>query len=193
MKKYIRFLILAVLFYSNTSLASDYPPGYVVQTECQKNGPFKVCALNRTQGQYPRISIEYQGSLIKTLVRKDITIVLLSQRSGRLLKIPLHYNYAGPSLEMVIADPSPRHCLTRPYGTPAEQVLSSSNSGLPYCAYKVSVKPGAEVTAWEVRTIAQEEIDFVKDVFSHELGNLELSAVDEFGNWDSKYGSNYLF
>ena len=99
---------------SSTCFVSDYPPGYALTRECQTQGPFEACLINRKQGSYPRIQVQYHGYLANTsrheiniLIKKDQSPVFFKSLSSQPLFV----------LELSFCDPRPGKCVSKPFGS----------------------------------------------------------------------------
>ncbi len=173
--------LAALLLFSFASLAeaSDYPPGYAVESRCQTKGPVRVCAINRNYGSYPRLHIQYKGYLG---TRQPLSAwISFNGRSNV-------YPFPTPRDTLTLNEPVPYRCWVG--GLPDGQVG-------PYgpCARPHSQPVGSLV--WEIVPIAAKE----RDLFYYarnEWGranawDIELAFVDQNGRWDSIYGENYVF
>jgi len=74
--------ILALALAPALANASNYPPNYVLDSQCQEQGNVKVCAINQHYGSYPRISVVYNGQLLATQWGRIGARVSFNGRSG---------------------------------------------------------------------------------------------------------------
>jgi hypothetical protein len=168
--------------------ASDYPPGYVISTRCQSSGPVEVCALNRDYGGFPRLSVRYKGQLLESSWGRISAFVKLNGKSG-MFKMS-NYNYAE---SLLIGSFEYGRCIVRDSDHPEAQPPRGE-----YGWCKGDGIPGGGSLAWEVtRDVAPADQDLLfyarSDRGFANAWDIELSFVDESGNWDSRDGQNFLF
>lgn len=115
--------------------ASNYPPNYVVESQCQEQGNVKVCAINQHYGTYPRLSVVYNGQLLATQWGRIGARVSFNGRSGLFPMSNANYSESvvigdltGVSLCVDASSPS----VGRPY--PACTGQGSWNFSLPSAA-----------------------------------------------------------
>ncbi|RYZ60385.1 MAG: hypothetical protein EOP07_00950 [Proteobacteria bacterium] len=172
-------LLTSVL--ASSAWASDYPPGYGVERSCKTQGPVEVCVVNQHYGQYPRLSIRYNGSLQNQTGGLKAWIQL-NGRSGL-------YAFENSSDTLSLNEPESYRCFVGP--------LPDWYQG-PYgsCLYEHT---GAEVGSmiWEVKPEDAAESDlffYARNQFgTANAWDIELALVDEAGRWDSLYSANYRF
>lgn len=157
------------------AMASDYPPDYVIDSECKDVGPARVCSLNRRYGSFPRLSITYKGDLLASQWDRVSVYVTLNGRSGL-------YKMRNADFTEILTIGGPRN-VTRCFEP------SSPMVGKPYPACKVSgaswnydlapvLESGLFFYARDARGIAN-------------AWDVGLAFVAEDGTWDSNGGANY--
>lgn len=186
--KTILSLIAMMPALSTIASASDYPPGYVISTRCQSNGPVEVCALNREYGSFPRLSVRFKGTLLENSWGRISAFVKLNGKSG-MFKMS-NYNFTE---NLLIGSFDYGRCIVKDSNTPEAQPPRGE-----YGWCKGDGVPGGGGLVWEVtRGVNPAEQDLLFYA-RNERGvanawDIELSFVDEWGNWDSLEGQNYRF
>ncbi len=182
--------ILASLAHTTAANASNYPPGYGVEQTCQTSGPVEVCAINQHYGSYPRLTIRYQGELIRSQYGRISTWVSLNGKSGTFRM--RNFDYAetaalnAPHATMcfshaqVFADPPP--------ATPRPDFA--------WCSATTSGATTASLE-WEVAPIPQAESElftYARSEFGRaNAWDIQLAFAADNGAWDSHDGANYSF
>ncbi|MBC7693091.1 MAG: hypothetical protein H7222_15110 [Methylotenera sp.] len=181
--------LFAILF-SISVHASDYPPGYPVTHECRNQAGFEVCLINRSEGTFPRVQIKYTGYLVKS--SRNRVNVLLENGQGRAYSLPLIQNqWEQPTV--VFGDPHASKCVAKPHGTAPGATLPAHPGEYSWCRNRVQETPDSEMIVWEVHPGNPQESSFVSDLFRGPSIQLETSAFDDQGKWDSDFGRNYRF
>jgi hypothetical protein len=170
-------LIISFFLVSTASMASDYPPGYPVESQCQTQGSVEVCAKNHHSGSFPRLSIHYDGHVLKP---KKSAYVKLNDQAG-VFKFTDEHN-------LYLNEPVSYRCWAGG--------LPESYTG-PYVACNDKHLGSEGELVWEVKSIPPSETN----LFLHAQNDqglpmawaIEIAVVDELGQWDSIFGQNYQF
>jgi hypothetical protein len=186
MKKLLSLIALLPAIHG-IAAASDYPPGYVVSNRCQTSGPVEVCAINRESGSFPRLRILYKGQLLESSWGSISAFVKLNGKSGK-FKMS-NYNFTE---SLLIGGFAYSRCFVKDSNTP------DAPPPVQYGWCKGDGVPGGGGLVWEVtRGVNPAEQDLLFYA-RNERGianawDIELSFVDESGNWDSLEGQNFRF
>lgn len=166
---------------TTSAWASDYPPGYSVERSCKSEGPVEVCVINQHYGQYPRLSVRYNGSLQNH--SGDLKAwIQFNGRSGL-------FAFDASSDTLVLNEPESYRCFVGPLPDWYQGPYAS-------CLYEHA---GAEVGSmiWEVAPVDPLESElffYARNQFgTANAWDVDLAFVDGAGNWDSLYSSNYHF
>ena len=166
----MKYLLTSLLFISS-SFASDYPPGYVIESSCQQQQHVKVCAINQHNGQ-PQLWVEYHGP--------GNMWVSLNGRQGF---FPLRgaatvlNNYQNVHKCWVLRN--------------GERPLTGE---YPVCPanFGQDLPPFAQNLIWFTESPKKEEAY----LFQNAQGltwEVELAFENQYGQWDSQFGQNYRF
>lgn len=179
---------LALTQWHGVASASNYPPDYVISTDCQRNGPVEVCVLNREYGGYPRLQITYEGELMPSSWGRIAAFVKLNGRNG--LFGMTNRNYQE---RVLLGSVSTHMCFVRDSNTP-EAPPPREDFG--FCL-GLGV-PGGGGLRWEVyegpKAEEQNLFYYTRDQYGRaNAWDIEISFVDQQGRWDSHSGQNYRF
>jgi hypothetical protein len=168
--------ILGGLAFSTVASASDYPPDYVVESECKDVGPAVVCALNRRHGIWPRLSITYKGGLMASQWGRISAYVELNGRSGTFSMTNANFSESvtlGGPRNVTRCVPADSASVGRPYPACAVNSPNHYNYDLPLQAesdlFFFARNNQGMANAWDV----------------------ELAFVAQDGSWDSAGNGNY--
>ena len=189
--KYLHFLVLSVLFSTPALVrASDYPPGYPITHECQQQGPFEVCLINRTQGTFPRFEVHYTGNLIAQH-SQSINVWVKNAKGQTYFKALLFSNFNAPSVSF--NDPGASRCRARPFGSASTTPLPPLSGEYGWCHNRTQETATSEMIVWDTNPAPQAERDFVAAILASVRIEFEVAAFNEKGDWDSRAGANYFF
>ena len=186
------FLILNVLMFSLTlspASASDYPPGYALTHECQRQGPFEVCVVNRALGLFPRLEVKYEGGLLS---RASPINVWIKNTAGQVYFKKLQLSQFNPA-SILFNDPASSKCVAKPLGTAQGTSLLPLNGEYAWCTTKVRESATSETLVWETHPASKQERDFVASILASAPLEFQVAAFNEKGEWDSQSGFNYHF
>ncbi|KAJ3118429.1 hypothetical protein HDU96_001596 [Phlyctochytrium bullatum] len=177
---------------------SNYPPGYVVSTDCRTEGPVRVCALNKSYG-IPRLTVTYsntgylwaQGSPLSAWV----SINSQSDTFGNFTADSIYGQPTPTSATYVIG--ALRNVQMCYHGTTAENstYTPAYSSGYPRCPvneiYPLIDGPvDGGYVGWYYDPAPEKEKKLTDQTGTW---NIQVAVVNGKGNWDSKYGQNYRF
>ncbi|MCA2960110.1 MAG: hypothetical protein IOD12_07650 [Silvanigrellales bacterium] len=168
------FAVANILGLASVANASNYPPDYVIDSECKVVGPARVCAQNRRYGGWPRFTVSYQGPLQATQWGRISVYVSLNGRQG---VFPMaNSNF----VEMVSVGGLRNVSTCVPAGSPSV--------GRPYPACTGG-------GSWNYSLPSQAELDvmfYARDqVGQPNAWDMSFAFVAEDGTWDSANGANY--
>lgn len=176
----------AVLVPSSPSVASFYPPDYVIESRCQTNGPVEVCAINQHYGNYPRLTVRYRGGLQATQWGRLSAWVELNGRSNTFRMTNADYVDS-----VALNDPDTYLCYAKDPQKENQEIPAG-----PYALCKRTEAEGGPLV-WEATPVppAESELFFyAKD--ERGLANawdVQVAVVADDGRWDSQAGRNYRF
>lgn len=171
-------LVLPLILGPATVLkASDYPPGYSVESSCQSQGPLEVCTNNHHYGNFPRITLHYRGYL--TAPKKSAWIKFNGKEGAFAFQTQDTLSINNPVSYRCWAGGIPDF-YQGPYGA---------------CLYHNP--PAPEGLVWEINPIPADETDLLfyarNDNGMANAWDIEIAIFDEQSNWDSQFGNNYRF
>ncbi|MBC7396419.1 MAG: hypothetical protein H7333_03155, partial [Bdellovibrionales bacterium] len=180
--------LTGILFSSTFTFASDYPPGYSITRECQRQGPLSVCLINRSQGTFSRIEVGYEGWLASN--SSIAPKVWIQNSNSETFSKALVKNNEG-KLNTVFNDPHPSKCVAKPFGAAPDAALPPLVGEFAWCDRRVQESRNSETLVWQTHDVSNEEQEFVSGVFHMPVIQLDFAVFNDQGQWDSQYGRNY--
>lgn len=161
-------------------MASDYPPGYVISSQCQEDDKVKVCAQNQQYGQ-PHLTVEYKASFAGKLSAH----IKLNGRFG-------FFSLVGNSITLNNYQ-NVHRCLV----VKAGEVFERTHQ-YPPCPeeFSAGVSTYSQRLVWysQVPLTTHAELFFyARNGHAANDWDVEVAFVNERGEWDSKNGENYRF
>jgi hypothetical protein len=178
---------VAVLAPASISVASFYPPDYVIETKCQTDGAVEVCATNHKWGNYPRLTVRYRdGYLQASQWGRLSAYVKLNGREGTFRMT--NANYVD---SVTLNDPVSYLCYAKDPSNPNQTIPEG-----PYRLCERTEQTGGPLV-WEVTPPPQAEADlFFYARTPQGIANawdVEVAIRSDDGRWDSRFGQNYRF
>ncbi len=176
---------LAVTALAGAAHASFYPPSYVIESACQRDGAVEVCALNQHSGM-PQLVVRYQGSLLATQWGRISAYVKLNGRDGT-----FRMQNASFAESVKLGDPQEEYVCSIADSLHPERVPAPPGRLCPLTA-----QPGGGSTWFMVPAPDAERAMFFYARNSFGTANnwdVEVAFVGDDGSWDSKLGANYRF
>ena len=182
--------VVASVSQTTPARASNYPPGYGIESSCQTNGPVEVCAINQHYGSYPRLTIRYQGELIRSEYGRISAWVSLNGKSGAFRM--RNYDFAE---SLALNAPYSNMCFSHAEVL-SEPPPAAPRPDYPWCraTNPRAMSPSLE---WEVAPIPQAELElftYARNEFGRaNAWDIQLAFVADNGAWDSHSNANYSF
>ena len=175
-----KLIFILPFFVQLSAFASDYPPNYVIESQCVQQRQVRVCANNQNYG-HPYLYVEYLGQSSFSNV-----FVKLNGKQGN---FKLNFNpYASASSIAINALRNVRRCYKM---RPSTVISPGEYQACP------GVYTQDEGLVWysEAPSAAEQTLFY----FARQANgtsndwDLELAFSDDHGHWDSNYGANYKF
>lgn len=179
-------LVLGLTVGWGEARASFYPPSYVTETQCKREGPVEVCTWNRRWGM-PQLVIKYTGPLMTTQWGRISVYAKLNGRDGVFRLANASY------VESIV--------LGKPQEEYICQVLDSNRPGdmppPPTRVCPLPAVPGGGPPQWYFVPAPAAQLGlffYARNPFGVANNwDVEVAFVSEDGQWDSKGGANYRF
>ncbi|KAJ3100852.1 hypothetical protein HDU97_001906 [Phlyctochytrium planicorne] len=178
---------------------SNYPPDYVVFTDCKSDGPVTVCSLNKDYN-YPRLKVTYsktgylwaQGSPLSAWV----SLNGVSDTFGNFTADKQYYPVEDiPSASYIVGSARDvQYCYHPTVGDNSTYPEEGQFRRCPVTA-AYPLLPGGPTQgelSWFANPPTQKDLNLITPA-KGKAWNVQVAIVNGKGNWDSKYSQNYRF
>lgn len=188
--------VLFVAISASTSLfASDFPPDYVVKSDCKTIKHVTVCAVNRSEGQFPRVTVEYKKGVLDPATDDLLVFLKLNGKEG-LFPMKSSWIYKNGKKDYAVSNGfvgAPKN--VKKCADPDSVTGKNLHPDLPLCPDKKPTRGGN--IRWYFEQPAQAELDvlfYARDsVGRANAWDVEVAFVNKQKKWDSQSNQNYAF